>query len=216
MEADFWHQRWERGEIGFHKSRVNPLLIRWWPALGDVRSVLVPLCGKSLDMLWLCKQGLQVMGVELSRQALEAFAEENVVPLHWQHTETFDIASAPGLQLYAGDFFAADYRHLAGVEAVYDRAALIALPQHMRLRYIEHLRSRLPPGWQMLLVTLDYDQSERAGPPFSVDDAEIHMLFAGCQIEQLAEADVLEDHQVFREQGITRLFERVYRIRDTR
>lgn len=216
MEADFWHQRWERGEIGFHKAKVNPLLTRWWPSLGNVQGVLVPLCGKSLDMLWLCEQGYQVMGVELSRQALEAFAQEHAVPLQWRREGPFEVTSAPGLQLYAGDLFELDIQQVTGIEAVYDRAALIALPPQMRRRYVEHLRTLLPSGWQMLLVTLDYPQSERAGPPFSVPDAEVQSLFVGCQIEQLAEEDVLEEHAVFREQGMTRLCERVYRIREMR
>ncbi|MEH6500784.1 MAG: thiopurine S-methyltransferase [Pseudoalteromonas distincta] len=214
MDAHFWHERWQRGEIGFHKSRVNALLARWWPTLPLPAgcSVWVPLCGKSLDMLWLRGQGHAVVGVELSRTALEDFAAEHQLSLTWRTQGCFDIAEGQGLELYAGDVFSQSAEHLAKIAAVYDRAALIALPPAMRAQYVAHTLSVLPAGWQMLLVTLDYQQAERPGPPFSVDDEEVRRLFDGCQITLLDDQDVLSDHAVFQQQGMTRLHERVYHI----
>lgn len=215
MDTHFWHERWQRGEIGFHKSKANPLLISWWPTLqlSAGSTVWVPLCGKSLDMLWLREQGHEVVGVELSRSALDDFAQENQLSLSWRRQEPFDLAQGPGMTLFAGDVFAMRPAHLEQVAAVYDRAALIALPPDMRTRYVKHLIKVLPAGWQMLLVTLDYPQSERAGPPFSVDDQEVHDLFEGCSIALLDERDVLTDHAVFQQQGMSRLHERVYHIK---
>lgn len=214
MDAHFWHERWQRGEIGFHKSRANPLLVRWWPqlALPSGSAVCVPLCGKSLDLLWLRDHGHSVTGVELSRSALEDFAQENQLALHWRREEPFDVAEGQGMQLFAGDFFAVQPEHIERVAAVYDRAALIALPPDMRARYVTHMLTILPASWQMLLVTLDYPQAERPGPPFSVPDAEVRALFAGCDVTQLDDQDVLEDHALFRQQGMTQLRERVYHI----
>ncbi|WP_022963232.1 thiopurine S-methyltransferase [Halopseudomonas pelagia] len=215
MDTDFWHERWQRGEIGFHKSKVNPLLVRWWPALqlSLGSAVWVPLCGKSLDLLWLHDQGHIVVGVELSRSALDDFALENQLTLTWRRQEPFDLAEGQGLKLFAGDVFALQSAQLEQVVAVYDRAALIALPPAMRARYAAHIIKNLPAGWQMLLVTLDYPQAERAGPPFSVADTEVRQLFKGCSISLLDECDVLADHAVFRQQGMTRLHERVYHIK---
>ncbi|MEH6386516.1 MAG: thiopurine S-methyltransferase [Pseudomonas profundi] len=214
MEADFWHERWERGETGFHKADINPLLSRWWPSLelAAGSAVWVPLCGKSLDMIWLAERGHRVIGVELSRTALEAFAEEAGISLQWQACGQFSEAQAHPYRFYCGDYFALSEEHVASVAGVYDRAALIALPEPMRADYVEHMRRILPAGWKMLLVTLDYPQHERPGPPFAVSDNEVRRLFAGCSISLLEDQSVLEDHQVFKQQGMTRLNERVYLI----
>ncbi|MEH6564884.1 MAG: thiopurine S-methyltransferase [Halopseudomonas sp.] len=216
MDAEFWHTRWQRGETGFHKAGINPLLSRWWPrlALTAGATVLVPLCGKSLDMLWLRSQGHQVIGAELARAALEAFISEHQLALTWQQLGSFAVATGDGFELHCGDFFDLAGAQLGGVTAVYDRAALIALPPAMRGAYVQHMRSVLPPGWKMLLVTLDYPQAQRPGPPFSVPDAEVKALFRGCLIELLDEQDVLSEHAVFAAQGMQSLVERVYLVRD--
>lgn len=163
MEADFWRERWERGETGFHKADINPLLSRWWPSLelSADAPVLVPLCGKSLDMIWLARQGHPVIGVELARTALEAFAEEAGITLQWRQSGPFSTAQADPYQFYCGDYFALSDTQVATVAGVYDRAALIALPEPMRADYVEHMRRILPSAWKMLLVTLDYPQHER-------------------------------------------------------
>ncbi|UJJ32132.1 thiopurine S-methyltransferase [Halopseudomonas maritima] len=214
MDAAFWQQRWQLGEIGFHKAATNPLLQQWWPrlALTGAESVLVPLCGKSLDLLWLRAQGHSVLGVELARSALEAFDAEHGLALAWSHEGDFAVARGTGFELLCGDYFALQAEHLAGVAAVYDRAALIALPPAMRERYVAQLRNLLPEGWKMLLVTLDYPQEQRPGPPFSVPDAEVRALYHGCRIDVLDEQDVLADHAVFASQGMQSLVERVYLI----
>mgnify|MGYP003636976873 CR=1 FL=1 len=128
MEAEFWQTRWQRGETGFHKSRINPLLSRWWPAL-QVRPsarVWVPLCGKSLDMLWLRDQGYEVQGVELARTAIESFISEQKLALTWQQQDEFDVAIGAGFELLCGDFFKLTAEQMKDITAVYDRAALIA------------------------------------------------------------------------------------------
>lgn len=214
MDPEFWHERWTKGETGFHKSRPNPLLSHWWPylQLPEGAPVWVPLCGKSLDMTWLRAHGHPVLGVELAQSALESFAAEHALDLAWREEGAFAISEGEGYCLYCGDFFGLSAEDVAPVQGIYDRAALIALPEPMRQRYVEHMRAILPADWHMLLITLDYPQEQRPGPPFSVPDDEVRRLFAGCHIELLDDKDVLGDHAVFRQQGMTRLRERVYRI----
>lgn len=214
MDADFWHDKWRRGETGFHRPGANPLLTAWWKALeADPGSgVFVPLCGKSADMIWLRGAGHPVTGVELSRRALDAFVEEQSLNLAWSSDGRFATATGQGLTLYCGDYFGLEPRDLAGIGLVYDRAALIALPGPMRQRYVSHLRKLLPAGWRMLLVTLEYPPHEREGPPFSLGDDEVRRLFTDCDVDLLLEEDVLGQNPSFASQGVSRLAERVYRI----
>lgn len=177
MEADFWHSRWQEGRIGFHQDDVNDFLQHHWASLKlpPKSTIFVPLCGKSLDMLWLASQGHRVIGVELSEIAAQQFfAEQNVQP-NVVKGDLFTSYSANNVTILCGDFFDLA-ANLNGVAAVFDRAALIALPKDMRTRYAEHLRKLLPSGCQMLLVGMEYDESVLSGPPFNVPWAEISTL----------------------------------------
>lgn len=215
MHAEFWQARWARSEIGFHLPEVNPYLQRYWPALGlpEGARVLVPLCGKSLDLAWLAGQGYQVVGVELAQRAVEDFfAEHGLQPLV-SDIGAFRHYQAGNLEIYCGDFFALGAQQLAGCAALYDRAALIALPAEMRARYVAHLSQVLPSGCQGLLVTLDYDQEQMPGPPFAVGDEEVRQLLAECwQVQMLECIDVLGENWKFLKRGLERLDERVYRL----
>jgi len=215
MHAEFWQTRWARNEIGFHLNEVNPYLQRHWPALAlpEGSRVLVPLCGKSLDLGWLIAQGHAVVGVELSQQAVEDFFREQQVQPHVEQCGVFSRYRSAGLEIFCGDFFALDARQLGHCQALYDRAALIALPPEMRTAYVVHLGKLLEPGTPGLLVTLDYDQAHMKGPPFAVDDGEVQALFAGAwKAETLEACDVLGENWRFLQRGLTRLDERVYRL----
>ncbi|WAT30704.1 thiopurine S-methyltransferase [Pseudomonas sp. GXZC] len=215
MEPKFWQERWARNQIGFHLPEVNPYLQRHWPqlALAEGSKVLVPLCGKSLDLMWLASHGLRVMGVELSEQAVEAFfSEQNLVP-RVTRRGAFTVYQADLIEVWCGDFFALDAEALVGCAALYDRAALIALPPLMRAQYAEHLSRLLPSGCQGLLITLDYDQTQKAGPPFAVTDEEVKVLFGSdWTLKVLQEQDVLQESWKFVQEGVTQLDERVYRL----
>ncbi|MDZ7789880.1 MAG: thiopurine S-methyltransferase [Xanthomonadales bacterium] len=211
MESNFWHERWQRGEIGFHRSDIHWALERHWAAIAQGRSgaVLVPLCGKSLDMRWLARRGHQVVGIELSGQAVQAFYEE------WGKQPTslqagrLERWQADGVVLYEGDFF--DYRPEAPFELFYDRAALVALPPNMRTDYLDHLRSLLASRAQGLLVTFEYDPSQMDGPPFSVPEAELH-AHPGLAFELIERRDTLGGHPRFAERGLTALHECAWRV----
>ncbi len=214
MQADFWQARWSRNEIGFHLDEVNPYLRRHWPALRVEKGaqVLVPLCGKSLDIDWLAANGLRVIGVELAERAVQDFFAERGLEAQVEQRGAFSVHRHGDVELWCGDFFALSAEDVADCVAVYDRAALIALPPPMRRAYVEHLERILPSRCEGLLITLDYDQAQMSGPPFAVADAEVRQLYAGWQIDTLESLDVLGENWRFLQRGLTRLEENVYRL----
>lgn len=211
MEADFWLERWQRGEIGFHLPRTHPKLLRYWSDVAGSAekdaAVLVPLCGKTLDMRWLADQGHAVCGVELSQQALDEFVGESELAL----SKTGAGYVGAGWQLHSGDWF--EFAADQPFSLFYDRAALIALPASMRKRYVSHLLDQLADQAAGLLITLEYSQSEMTGPPFSVQEDEVRQLFSGyATVTELHRADILEHEPRFRERGLSQLQEVVWRI----
>lgn len=214
MQPEFWLERWQQNQIGFHQGRVNPYLQQYWPQLDIApgNRVFVPLCGKSGDMLWLRAQGYDVVGVELSELALRAFFEENQLTVEVRSEDGFQVFDSDGIRLYCGDFFHLTRDHLAGVGAVFDRAALIALPPEIRPEYVAHLHGLLSPGAQTLLVAFEYPQSQMQGPPFSVEEAEVRVLYRDASIRLLQTADILAQEPRFRDRGVTRLQEKVYAL----
>ena len=215
MQPEFWHKKWASNQIGFHLPQVNPYLQRFWPDLNlsSHARVLVPLCGKSLDLLWLAGRGHRVLGIELSEKAVEDFFTEQQLQPQISEHGVFKVYRAGTIELWCGDVFALSAEDVADCSALYDRAAVIALPAPMRERYAEHLQNILPAGLKGLLITLDYDQSQISGPPFSVDDAQVQHMFGGAwQMQVLESQDVLSDSGKFVQAGATRLEERVYRI----
>jgi thiopurine S-methyltransferase len=216
MDPGFWLERWAKHEIGFHQRHVNEYLIAHWPRLevADAATVFVPLCGKSLDMRWLSERGHRVLGVEISRTACsEFFAEWNASP-EVERSGAFERWSAREVTLLCGDFFDLQREDMTEVRAVFDRAALIALPPSMRRAYAAKLREILPAGTPLLLVAPDYDQSQMKGPPFAVGPSEIRELFGVSCVDELGAYDVSDapDNARFRQRGLTSLIERVFRI----
>jgi thiopurine S-methyltransferase len=215
MEPNFWHERWERAEIGFHQQDINFHLQRFWNRL-DLpagRRVFVPLCGKSRDMLWLASEGYPVTGVEISSVAVAAFFGDNGLRPNRRREGAFEVWEQDEIQILLGDFFALEPRHLADIAGVYDRASLIALPPAMRERYARKLATLLPAGVQTLLVTLEYDQAALVGPPFSVGEEEVRALFEPAHaVEPLFSRDALAEESRWRERGLTWLLENAYRL----
>lgn len=215
MHPDFWHARWHEGRIGFHQDRPTPLMLKHWPSLGLAPGsrVFVPLCGKSLDMAWLASQGHRVLGVELSPLAVEAFFAEHGLQPHVHESRYGRHYVAGNVEIICGDAFGLDASALGDCEAVLDRAALIALPPELRRRYVRELQTHLPAGCRGLLVTLDYPQHEKQGPPFAVDDEEVHALFdPDWRVLCLQRDDILDAQPSFRDEGVTSLHTAAYRL----
>ena len=211
-DPEFWHGKWASNRIGFHLEDVNPLLIEYWkktnPNYED--KVLVPLCGKSEDLVWLASKHEDVQGVELSKIAVRAFfAEHFYTPMVTSINGQHELYQFDELSIYAGDFFTAPVQ---SADIIYDRAALVALPEEMRAEYALRLKSLLNPGGRILLVTLDYVQEEMAGPPFSVTEQEVNRLFGEYKITKLNRDEAGENHPKIAQKGLTRFAEEVYLI----
>jgi len=215
MEISFWHDRWQRNEIAFHQADFNSHLQEFWPSLGlkPGARVFVPLCGKSRDLLWLRAQGHAVLGVEISPIAVRDFFRENQLTPQVSHHSPFEVWEADGVTIACGDFFALTPKWLVDVHAVFDRASLIALPPAMRARYVSHMVGILPPGAITLLVTLEYPDQSMQGPPFSVEEPEVRVLYGkNFAVTSLLRKDILDESPRFRERGLTALHEHVYQL----
>ena len=175
-----WLEFWENNEINWHSDVVTQELEEHLGLLklepGD--KVFFPLCGKSLDMIYLLNQGFSVIGVELSEIAIKQFFHENGLDFTITQVGEFDLYSAKNIEIYCGDFFSLSSKNLSYVKAVFDRKSLIALDQNLRQKYVKHLNDIISLGVRILLITLNYPQHQMSGPPFSVDKSEVESLFS--------------------------------------
>jgi thiopurine S-methyltransferase len=216
VDPEFWHERWERGEIGFHQKDFNAHMQNHMGLLrlDNRANVLVPLCGKSRDMLWLASQGFRVTGVEINARAVDAFFAENALEFEAESCADGQRFLSEQIEIWCADFFQLDAASLPKIDAVYDRASLVALPRRMRKVYANRLGALISPGTPMLLVTLDYPPLEMNGPPFPVSSFEVFDLFEGnFQIEEVLTEDCLEREQRFKEKGVTQMSECVHVLR---
>lgn len=215
MDVEFWRGKWQRNEIGFHEPVPHRFLTAFWPRLGIARggAVLVPLCGKSLDLLWLRDAGYRVIGIELSELAVEAFFTEHGLPVQREAGTHFCRYRHGEIEILCGDFFQVRPEDVGAVAGLYDRAAMIALPAQLRRRYTAHLCA-LAPRATGLLVTLDYRPSLETAPPFSVDPDEVEALLgADFSLEMLARDDVLADNAKLAARGLNALHETAFALR---
>ncbi|TDY01016.1 thiopurine S-methyltransferase [Thiohalophilus thiocyanatoxydans] len=215
MEPDFWHERWENNLIGFHLDEVHPHLREHWDSLAVKPGgrVLVPLSGKSLDLIWLAEQGYEVIGVEISPVAVKNFFAENHLRTQRIANARCDTWKSASITLLCGDLFELTAGDIGPIDAVYDRASLIALPPAMRRAYVETLDQLVPTVAPHLLITLDYDPARMDGPPFAVSEAEIQALYSErYQIDCLQTDDALARNERFKKRGLDWLRESVYRL----
>ncbi len=185
-DNELWQQSWRDREIAFHQKVVNPHLVKFWPNFGLTPEdrVFVPLCGKSLDMIWLARQGHSVIGVELSPLAVRAFFRENRLQPTRRQLGQFTRWEHGRIAIFCGDFFQLTAADLGNISAVFDRASLTALPDEIRGAYIAHLRHILPAACKMLLLTTEEpDEGETPGQPFAVADEIAGLYSAAFNIE---------------------------------
>jgi thiopurine S-methyltransferase len=212
MEASFWHERWRTGQTGFHQATVDRQLARFWNQLGaSVGTTFVPLCGKSLDLAWLRERGMQVSGVELSAVAVESFFLEQGILARRTPGSVLEQFESHRLRIFRGDLFSLNRDALGPVTTVYDRASLIALPPDVRAAYVGHVTNLTDPGTKTLLLTIEYQQAQTNGPPFSVSRAEVEHLYGEHHsIQMLERRDILADEPRLRSRGVTELYENTF------
>ncbi len=236
QQNTFWNQKWEKQEIGFHLAVVHPLLKRYLPEceMSDHSTVFVPLCGKSLDIGYLLDLGHRVIANELNERAVQQLFEEMQIQPEveaWmengvQHGKIYHAKtrtprsggigmSVPGIStssdliVFVGDFFELSKATLTKIDLVYDRAALVAFPAHVRPDYAQHL-CEITGFAKQLLITLDYDQVIMAGPPYAVSHREMNELYGRFQQTCLRDKDIIEHEPRFAARGLSSFYERVY------
>ena len=216
MDKVFWHNCWERNTLGFHQQQSHPFLSQYLEQrlLDTDKHVFVPLCGKSLDMVWLAER-LQVSGAELSEIACEDFFKENKIPCQRSEQDDFQHFSFDNLTLWQGDFFKLNTDMLAAVDWIYDRAALVALPVKMQQAYVDKLLTFIKPDTRLMLVSVEFPPEEMPGPPFPVFESDIERLFSAdknLKIEKLASVPLKDKRFAQRTFTVSSLVESLYLI----
>jgi thiopurine S-methyltransferase len=213
MQKEFWLERWQQNQIGFHQEEGNPALREHARELkiapGDL--VFVPLCGKSHDLEWLRQQGYRVLGVELSSIAANDFFVEHGKEARVAPRDSFQSYRNGDIEILCGDYFDLTADMFVEVRAVFDRAALIAMPPEMRSAYAEKAAELVLPGTGILLVTMEYPDDQMQGPPFSVPEENVRELYGkDFNLSVLQENDILAREPRFRERGLTSMVEKIY------
>ena len=214
-----WINRWENNKIGWHAEQVNRHLIKYLDKFDLLtgESIFVPLCGKTNDMLFLLEKDLKVIGVEMSNLAIEQFFSENQLDYVVSKIDKFVLYEGDGIKLYCGDFFDLKSKHLENVKALYDRASLIALNEELRQKYVKHLNDIIGIGASILLLTLNYPQHQRSGPPFAVNKEEVDQLCNGSfDIQELYCIEDIENEPMFQNLGVDFVEKAVYLLQKVR
>lgn len=213
MDASFWHRCWENNTIGFHQDTVHPFLT---DVLADklVSSddrVFVPLCGKSLDMFWLAER-LEVVGSEISEIACRDFFADKRIDCTPVKKGEHTCYQVDNISLWQGDFFTLEPNVFGPFDWIYDRAAIIALPLALREKYVKQLSLYIADHTKLLLISLEFPESELSGPPFPVFESDIKQLFKGFKVNIVAERKLSNKQFAQRTFDVSYLTERVYII----
>ena len=214
-----WLHFWENNETNWHSDTITQELVEYFELFelepGD--KVFVPLCGKSLDMIYIVNQGFSVVGVEVSEFGIRQFFKENDLKYTVTKVGDFDLYSSENLEIYCGDFFSLTSKHLNNVKAVLDRKSLIALEPDLRQKYVKHLNDIISLGVRILLVTLHYPQHQMSGPPFSVDKSEVESLFSMTfETRELKSFDDIENESKLVRAGVDYINNAAYCLRKVR
>lgn len=203
---DAWLERWKTGRIGWHEADGNRRLRDHWQASG--RRVLVPMCGKSVDMLWLAEQGNAVVGVEVSGIAVQAFFADNGLEHEEYHGNRHRfVAIDHDITIICGDYLTiSDMRF----DACYDRGAFAALPAAMRANYAAHTNALLDDGAYHLLITLEYDQGLVEGPPYSIAADEVLGFWPDLERVEVVD-DIDNAPPKFHDAGVAEMLEVCWR-----
>lgn len=214
MQRSFWDSRWAEGKIGFHESEVNPALVRFGDFAPPTRRdapprVLVPLCGKSLDLVWIAQKGIEVVGIEFVAKACDEFFEERGERPEELTLGGWPARRAAGVTLVQADFFRVTPEALGRFDGVYDRAALVAIEPERRPDYATQLARLAAPGGKLLLLTFVHDIGH--GPPHSVPEGDVRRTLGPTfGVDLVSDEDILPGEPRFQERGATYMREQVW------
>lgn len=191
-----WQARWDANQTSWHIQDPNLFLRRYLrellpaeaqtvPGMGP--RVLVPLCGKTVDMAFLARGGFRVVGVDGVKKALDEFAEEHAVTLpsggktmlvnlppaidpQLFHASAVLISAhpdepvrtqaAPPVLLVQGDFLKlgpGEAEALVPFDAAFDRGGLVAVAPADRVQYANVMAGLIAPGGRVLLVVCEHE-----------------------------------------------------------
>lgn len=187
MEKYFWEEKWENNEIGFHMDRPHPLLLKFRPVIWSKSSqhFFLPLCGKTDDIKWLIDNGDKVTGVEFSEIAVKSFFTEKNIQYSESIINGKRVFLSKNLKIFCCDFFEIDKRDIGPVDAIYDRAATVALPEKMRTKYFNSMKELMDAHTKNLLLSFEYEEGTIQGPPFAVYRNEIELNYRGFSVEEI-------------------------------
>ncbi|AOE49385.1 class I SAM-dependent methyltransferase [Kangiella sediminilitoris] len=214
MDYDFWNNCWLRPTQPFHLSQAHHFLVKYYQQYFDGKDkVLLPLCGKTRDLLFLSDQKIDAVGVEFNQHAVEEFWKESGIRPEITKVDNGVRYDAAHIHLWLSDFFQLHKKDTGSFQLIFDRAAIVALPLELRHKYASHLESFLSPDGQILLVTMDYDPKEMSGPPFCISERDLHELFPHAEITELDRHSILDSHPRWKELELSYLNEILYKIR---
>lgn len=214
MDFEFWKNCWSRPSQPFHLKQTHHFLLQFYQQyFAGKEKVLLPLCGKSQDLLFLAQNNIHAVGVEFNPQAVLSFWQASQLEPETHHIAGKKCYRYNNIDLWQCDFFELSAKDTGAFDVIFDRAALIALPQELRYRYARHLQNFLRQDGVLLLVTVDYESNEMDGPPFYVSQDEIQQLFAEASIKELGRHSIIDSHPRWQELKLSRLDEVVYEIR---
>lgn len=209
MELSYWQSKWRKGNIGFHMKEGYPGLEQHWNALqAESPTPLVPLCGKSKDLLFLAGKCRRVIGVEISEIAVQEFLKENNLKADKTSFADFSIYQTGNIEIWQGDFFKLPRHKLPPLDLIYDKAALIALPPDMRKKYAAKILKLVSPQTRILLHLFEYRRDEMSGPPFSVPMGEVEDHFGKRFTIRILERNELDlnNYKKFQNRGLNSYF----------
>ena len=232
-----WEVNWSSGRYsvpgqGFHQETVHPLLEKFSTPhlnLAPTDKVLVPLCGKSVDMLYFAQQGLSVTGLEAIPRAIHEFgtivhghslvAEKvvvhgNATQHRWNMEETGDVCIVEGdaIEFKTGD--------QGPMDAIWDRGAVVALRPEDRCAYVAMCANAIKSGGRVLLCvvehdllkpSMDEDQNSTTtaapyGPPYSFTADDVVALYQQGPfhlIEELSRTELIDEEPRWKSKGAT-------------